>query len=89
MLGNVWEWVNDAGDEYSLGFRAPPTATVQAYPTIHRATNRLARGGSCREESVGIDPLIRREQRNTDSYDDLGFRVALSWKEDSPYSRTN
>ena len=89
MLGNVWEWVNDAGDEYSLGFRAPPTATVQAYPTIHRATNRLARGGSWREESVGIDPLIRREQRNTDSYDDLGFRVALSWREDSPYSRTN
>lgn len=89
MLGNVWEWVNDAGDEYSLGFREATNAAFYPYPTAYRATNRLARGGSWREESVGIDPLIRREQINTDSCDDLGFRVALSWKEDSPYSRTN
>ena len=89
MLGNVWEWVNDAGDEYSLGFRDATSAAFYSYPTAYRATNRLARGGCWREESVGIDPLIRREQINTDSCDDLGFRVALSWKEDPPYSRSN
>ena len=89
MLGNVWEWVNDVGDEYSLGFREATNSQFYLYSTAYSATNRLARGGSWREESVGIDPLIRREQRNTDSCDDLGFRVALSWKEDPPYSRTN
>ncbi|MBQ4202105.1 MAG: SUMF1/EgtB/PvdO family nonheme iron enzyme, partial [Thermoguttaceae bacterium] len=89
MLGNVWEWVNDAGDEYSLGFRDATSAAFYSYPTAYSATNRLARGGSWREESVGIDPLIRREQINTDSCDDLGFRVALSWKEDPPYSGSN
>ncbi len=89
MLGNVWEWVNDAGDEYSLGFREATNAAFYSYPTAYSATNRLARGGSWREESVGIDPLIRREQINTDSCDDLGFRLALSWKEDPPYSRSN
>lgn len=89
MLGNVWEWVNDAGDEYSLGFREATSAAFYSYPTAYSATNRLARGGSWREESFGIDPLIRREQINTDSCDDLGFRLALSWKEDPPYSRSN
>ena len=89
MLGNVWEWVNDAGDEYSLGFREATNAAFYPYPTAYSATNRLARGGSWRDESFGIDPLIRREQINTDSCDDLGFRVALSWKEDPPYSRSN
>ena len=89
MLGNVWEWVNDAGDEYSLGFREATNAAFYSYPTAYSATNRLARGGCWREESVGIDPLIRREQINTDSCDDLGFRVALSWKEDPPYSGSN
>lgn len=89
MLGNVWEWVNDAGDEYSLGFREATSAAFYSYPTAYSATNRLARGGGWREESVGIDPLIRREQINTDSCDDLGFRLALSWKEDPPYSRSN
>ncbi|MGN1064818.1 MAG: SUMF1/EgtB/PvdO family nonheme iron enzyme [Thermoguttaceae bacterium] len=89
MLGNVWEWVNDVGDEYSLGFREATNSQFYLYSTAYSATNRLARGGSWREESVGIDPLIRREQTNTDSCDDLGFRVALSWKEDPPYSRTN
>ena len=89
MLGNVWEWVNDAGDEYSLGFREATNAAFYSYPTAYSATNRLARGGCWREESVGIDPLIRREQINTDSCDDLGFRLALSWKEDPPYSRSN
>ncbi len=89
MLGNVWEWVNDAGDEYSLGFRDATSAAFYSYPTAYSATNRLARGGSWRDESVGIDPLIRREQINTDSCDDLGFRLALSWKEDPLYSGSN
>ena len=76
MHGNVWEWCSDWAVKYPSGAAADPNGPA----TVLR---RVGRGGSWRNGAVGCRSADRIRYVPSDRNNYLGFRVALSSKEDT------
>jgi formylglycine-generating enzyme required for sulfatase activity len=73
MSGNVWEWVNDwYGSSY---YSSSPTSDPQG-PSSGSA--RVLRGGRWSSNASGARVTFRSSSHPESSYNDYGFRLALS-----------
>jgi formylglycine-generating enzyme required for sulfatase activity len=78
MLGGVWEWTASPWRRYPLeDYRAAETA---AHPVDSPEAARVLRGGSFRIDRSEISCSLRRSGSPDLRADDVGFRVAKSFR---------
>ena len=75
MHGNVWEWCNDRYGDYPKGAASDPTGA-------NEGSDRVIRGGCWYNKAAGGCRSVRRDlYAPGNTYNSLGFRVALSFPE--------
>ena len=70
MAGNVWEWVNDYYDEYSLNDKTNPQGP-------NSGEKRVLRGGSKHSDLHNLRIINRISHKPEDRFNDAGLRLAL------------
>ena len=71
MSGNVWEWCQDWGGDYSSAAQTNPTGVSSGTDRVYRGGSRMGDAKNCRSSNRGI-------ATPGSIYDSLGLRLALS-----------
>jgi formylglycine-generating enzyme required for sulfatase activity len=79
MLGNEFEWVNDAEDRTRPGRHAIHSDHISIWESISEKNPRLLRGGTFNDPPAFVRAAFRRRSAPSDRTTNFGFRLARTY----------